>query len=76
MPVIIRFKNIRFVIVPGDHGYPHVHVLGKNAEAKFRLDKVECLENKGFSKKALNEIEKQVVKYQELLLEAWDDWQN
>ena len=76
MPVILRFKNIRFVIVPQDHGHPHVHVLGKSAEAKFRLDQVECMDNKGFSKKALNEIEKQVLKYQDLLLEAWDDWQN
>ena len=76
MPVILRFKNIKFIIIPGDHGYPHVHILGKSAECKFRLDEVKCMDNKGFSKKAINQIEKQVVKYQDLLLDAWHEWQN
>lgn len=75
MPVIVRFKNIRFVVYPKDHGFPHVHIIGQSSEAKFRIDVVECMDNKGFSEKALNEIEKKVIELQELLLEAWNDWQ-
>jgi len=74
MPVIIRFKNLKFCIYKDDHGNAHVHVLGPGAEAKIYLDNLEVASSYGFSKKALGRIVKEVEANKELLTSHWEEW--
>ncbi|WP_225886374.1 DUF4160 domain-containing protein [Leptolyngbya sp. PCC 6406] len=46
------------------------------AEAKFWLTPVRLHSNKGFSRKEINRIQKQVEENQEQLLEGWHDFFN
>lgn len=74
-PTIVRTRNLRIVIYPKDHNPPHVHVLGPDAEAKFLLETMECVSSRGFSKKALAEIEYFLIQKKNILLEAWNEYQ-
>ena len=56
------------------HG-PHCHVIGPGAKASFDLITLECLVSSGFSEMALNRIRKALKRYQEFLLEKWDEIQ-
>jgi hypothetical protein len=67
--------NLRIVIYPKDHQPPHVHVLGPNAEAKFRLDDMTCFYSRGFSNQALSEIEAFLKTKTTLLMEVWNEYQ-
>lgn len=74
-PTIIRTRNYRVIIYPKDHNPAHVHVLGPGVEAKFRLDDFECYYSRGFSTKAILWIQKYLRGKEELLWEAWNEYQ-
>lgn len=73
MGEILRFRNIRIFIYPKDHGPPHVHAVGPEAEAKFRIDDLECFFSRGFTAKDRKEIQRILKKYQPLLKVKWDE---
>ena len=58
-----------------DHPPPHVHVVGPGANAKFRIDPLECMYSRGFSKSALSQIERFLRERQDIIQEAWDGLQ-
>jgi len=74
-PTVYEVKNLKFRIYFKDHNPPHVHVDGKGARATFDLKKCECIENGGFSARAIHEIEKIIREKREIFLEAWNDYQ-
>ncbi len=75
MPVLLRFGRFKFVIYPMDHGPAHVHVLTAGAEAKFDIHTGECLAAYGFSKRTVNQLSEVVIKNQDLLMEAWKEYE-
>jgi hypothetical protein len=74
-PTIFQAWNLRVVIYPKDHEPAHVHVIGPDAEAKFELKNLDCIENYGFSEKSLRRIKEYLKERRVNLLEAWDDYQ-
>jgi len=74
-PTIIRTRNLSVRVYPKDHNPPHVHVVGPEAEAKYRLDNFECIFSRGFSQKALKKIRAFLKEREGLLMEAWDEYQ-
>jgi hypothetical protein len=60
MPPVLRFRGLRVVIYPNDHEPAHVHVIGRDCEAKFQLNcpagPVELIEIFGFSKREIRQI--------------------
>ncbi len=74
-PTLLRTKNLRVVVYPKDHGPPHIHVIGPDAEARFQLEDMECIFSRGFSKGALKRIGQFLRDKEELLKEAWDEFQ-
>ena len=74
-PTVLRTSNLKIRVYPKDHNTPHVHVIGAGAEAKFRIDKIACLSSKGFSRKALKQIEEFIEENLKELMEAWHEYQ-
>ena len=74
-PTILRTKNLQIRVYPKDHAPPHVHVVGPEAEAKIRLDDLSCISSKGFSINSLNRIVNFIRHHKQVLLEAWDEYQ-
>lgn len=78
MPTIIRILGTIWIIHTRDHGHPHVTVYkgtpsNYEAMAKIRLDVVEVIEARGFSKDFLNKVLAKTNEYQTLPLEAWNE---
>lgn len=74
-PTIIKTGSLRIMIYPGDHDPPHVHVVGQGAEARFRLDNLECYYSRGFSSRSVKRIEVFIKDNLDLLWEAWNEYQ-
>jgi hypothetical protein len=60
MPTVDMIGSLRVVIYPNDHRPAHVHVIGKDREAVFKLNcpegTPELRENYGFSASELSKI--------------------
>jgi len=74
-PTVLRTSNVRIVVYPKDHNPPHVHVIGPRAEAKFRIEDLECYFNRGFSKKQLSRIKEFLKDKVDLCMEAWSEYE-
>ena len=74
---VASVKDLRFILHPKDHNPPHFHVISKqrNIDAKFSIDPIEYLSDKGGSisyddiKKIKNFSEIRKDKYKYLLSE-------
>ena len=75
MPTIMREDGRRFFFY-SDEGNPrespHVHVTSGEKVAKFWLDPVELSTSKRFTASEIVSLQKIVVRYQDLFLEAWN----
>lgn len=58
-----------------DHNPPHVHVIGRGAEARFYLDTLECYYVRGFNEWETNRMKKKLREQKSRLLEAWNEYQ-
>lgn len=66
---------IKITINPNDkHRFPHVHVLHSDKSALVSLKDFSILENSGFSEKTLKKVLKVLREEQDLLLEAWSEY--
>lgn len=76
MPVVLRYKKIRFVFYSNDHLPIHVHAIYGNFEAscKIILDDLAILNNKGFSAKDLRLLKNVVSKNAGLIEDAWNEF--
>ncbi len=76
MPTIHRLNGLRVVIYPNDHSPPHVHVIGKTAEAVLDLHRwegpVTLRESYGFQKKKLRRLMAELDTQLELLCNEWE----
>jgi hypothetical protein len=74
MPTILRLGGLRVVVYPNDHRPAHVHVIGSEHEAVFRLNcpagPTELRENYGFSQSELTAIRHALGSRLELLCKA------
>jgi hypothetical protein len=75
MPTALIYGPNRFAFFAYDCDEPrHVHVTRDKSRAKFWLDPVELANNKGFSQKDLNEIERIIQDNLDDLRRKWDDF--
>ena len=76
MPTILILANmIKITINPKDkHRFPHVHVLHAEKSALIDLKNFLVLENNGFSEKTLKQVIAVMQHEQQLLLDAWEEY--
>ena len=74
MPTALRIASYRFYFYSYDCGEPrHMHVDRENNSAKFWLDPdVSLVENHGYSRKELRDIERTARDNLETLRNEWD----
>jgi len=73
MGTIAVYRNVRMVIFPRDHGPPHVHAIGPDAEAVFNIGNMELVRCKGFDSQAVAKIRRFLEERKAELLEAWNE---
>lgn len=80
MPELLRLFGLRFLFFANDHEPLHVHVVkGKGtlgAQAKFTLNPVQLVENKGLSNSELKMAEAIIEENKDLFAERWNEFFN
>ncbi len=75
MPTVLKLKSYRFFFYSSDKEEPpHVHVESGDKAAKFWLDPIRLHSSGGFKRTEINKIHKMILKHQEKLLEAWNEY--
>ena len=76
MPTVLRLGGLRVVVYPNDHRPAHVHVIGSDQEAVFRLNcptgPAELHENYGFSRSEITAIRGALGGCLGALCKAWE----
>ena len=73
MGTIAVYRNVRIVIFSRDHGPPHVHAIGPDAEAVFAIGNLELVRCKGFDSQSVAKIRRFLEVRKTELLEAWNE---
>jgi len=76
MPEIFRFFGIRFFYFSNDHLPVHVHIKTGDGTAKFEIDPLVLIENKGVKMKDIYLAESIIEENRELILRHWNDFFN
>ena len=75
MPTVLKVSRFRFHFYSADGDEPpHIHIRADRANAKFWLSPVRLARSSGFKANDLRRVEKLVIKHQEALLEAWNEY--
>ena len=75
MPTVLREGPYSFIFFSSDRGEPpHIHVQRERFVAKFWLEPVALVTNRGFRAHEMRQITRLVVQHQVTLLEAWHDY--
>jgi hypothetical protein len=72
MPTVMRISGFRFFFYSNENREPkHIHVRSGDAEAKFWLDNVELVWNRGFNERQIHEIETHLYEHLSELIDSW-----
>jgi len=75
MPTVFKYGPYRFFFYANDREEPqHVHVECEDKVAKFWLGPIRLQRSGGFSRVEILRIQKIILEYQELLMEAWNEY--
>ena len=75
MPTVLQVGPYSFIFFSSDRGEPaHIHVKRDRQLAKFWLEPVAFVTNRGFRAHELRRITRLVTQHQTALLEAWHDY--
>jgi hypothetical protein len=74
MPELLRIFGLRFFFYSNDHEPPHVHVRGSDGEARFTIEPVDCIENKGLKNKDIYLAESIIEENKSIFLARWNEF--
>ena len=74
LPYFVRDRTVSFSSAPTSGEPPHIHVQRERSVAKFWLEPVALVTNRGFRAHEMRRITRLVVQHQATLLEAWHDY--
>ena len=75
MPTVLRLEPYSFIFFSSDRGEPpHIHVTRERSVAKFWLEPVSLVINRGFPEHEVRRIMRLVRQHHATLLEAWHDY--
>jgi 5-enolpyruvylshikimate-3-phosphate synthase len=75
MPTVLRSGPYRIYFFSHEPNEPpHIHVDRDESSAKFWLVPVALVRNLGFSRHELAELERLILRNQQVLLEAWNEF--
>ncbi len=75
MPTVLRIKGYRIGFFSADlNEPPHVHVTKEDRIAKFWLQPVRLVKNRGFARHELSEIDAILAQHEQELLIKWHEY--
>ncbi|MBD9179243.1 MAG: DUF4160 domain-containing protein [Odoribacter splanchnicus] len=74
MPTLFIYLGLRFFFYSNDHEPIHVHVSSGDGEARFQLEPITLIENKGLKAKELKIAELAIEENKEVIIERWNEF--
>ena len=74
MPTLFRAFGLRFFFYSNEHEPIHIHVRNADGEAKFNVERVECVSNRGMKNKDLKLAESLIEENKDLIIESWNNY--
>lgn len=74
MPTLFIYLGLRFFFYSNDHEPIHVHVSSGDGEARFQLEPIQLIENKGLKPKELKIAELAIEENKEVIKERWNEF--
>jgi hypothetical protein len=75
MPTVLRLGPYRLFFYASDRPEPvHVHVQREDSAAKFWLEPVRLVRNRGFRRQELLDVQRIVTENRQQLIEAWHEY--
>jgi len=74
MPTLFYFFGLRFFFYSNDHKPIHVHVSNSDGEAKFSVNPLELIENRGLKPKDIRYAEAAIEENKEIIIQRWNEF--
>ena len=74
MPTLFIVFGLRFFFYSNEHLPIHIHVKNADGEAKFEVDIVKLVSNKGLKKKDINLAESIIEENREIIIAKWNEY--
>lgn len=74
MPELFRMFGIRFFFFSNEHLPIHVHIKNSDGEAKFEVNPVKLIENKGMKSKDIYLAESIIEENQDIIEAKWKEY--
>jgi hypothetical protein len=74
MPTLFYFLGLRFSFYSNDHEPIHVHVSNGDGEARFRVDPLSLIENKGLKNRDLKMAEIAIEENKQVIIARWTEY--
>lgn len=74
MPTLFILFGLRFFFYSNEREPIHVHVRSADGEAKFRIEPLELIENKGLKSREITLAESIIDENMEIIKERWNEY--
>jgi hypothetical protein len=74
MPELFRFFGIKFFFFSNEHLPIHVHIENSDGDAKYEINPVRLVSNKGIKNKDLKLAESIIEENEELIEKRWKEY--
>ena len=74
MPKIFEFFGFSFMFFSNDHEPIHVHIVKDNCEAKYNINPIQQVYNKGFKPREIRLIETIIEDNADVITERWAEF--
>ena len=74
MPTLFYFFGLRFFFYSNDHEPIHVHVSNSDGEAKFNVNLLKLIENRGLKPKDIRYAEAAIEENKEIIILRWNEF--
>ena len=74
MPTLFYFFGLRFFFYSNDHEPIHVHVSNSDGEAKFNVNLLKLIENRGLKPKDIRYAEAAIEENKEIIIQRWNEF--
>ncbi|WP_316796572.1 DUF4160 domain-containing protein [Pedobacter agri] len=74
MPTLFIIFGLRFFFYSNEHLPAHIHVRNADGEAKFEVEDVKLVSNKGLKNKDINLAQSLIEENKEIIIAKWIEY--
>ena len=73
MPTLFIVFGLRFFFYSNEHSPIHIHVRNTDGEARFEVEEIKLISNKGLKNRDIKLAEALIEENRELIIQKWNE---